>query len=286
MKPINGHTEIAGVIGNPIGHTLSPAIHNMLAEETGYDLAYAAFPVGTGRLEKAIEGAFALGIKGLNITVPYKQDVIPLLCDIDPLAAKIGAVNTLVRCESGYKGYNTDMPGLLRAFKRDGVDIKDEDIIVLGAGGVARAVVMLLEENGAKSVMIINRNGDRAEDLAGAVNSIAGRNFARPLSIGSYNMLPGDERYIVIQATSVGMSPDTDKAVIEDPEFYKRVKTGYDLIFNPKVTRFMELCSSAGADSFNGSRMLLYQGIIAYEYWTGMGVSDELADRVYEKVFA
>ena len=145
---------------------------------------------------------------------------------------------------------------------------------------------MLLEENGAKSVTIINRNGDRAEDLAGAVNSIAGRNFARPLSIGSYNMLPGDERYIVIQATSVGMSPDTDKAVIEDPEFYKRVKTGYDLIFNPKVTRFMELCSSAGADSFNGSRMLLYQGIIAYEYWTGMSVSDELADRVYEKVFA
>ena len=286
MKPINGHTEIAGVIGNPIGHTLSPAIHNMLAEETGYDLAYAAFPVGTGRLEKAIEGAFALGIKGLNITVPYKQDVIPLLCDIDPLAAKIGAVNTLVRCEGGYKGYNTDMPGLLRAFKRDGVDIKDEDIIVLGAGGVARAVVMLLEENGAKSVTIINRNGDRAEDLAGAVNSIAGRNFARPLSIGGYNMLPGDERYIVIQATSVGMSPDTDKAVIEDPEFYKRVKTGYDLIFNPKVTRFMELCSSAGADSFNGSRMLLYQGIIAYEYWTGMGVSDKLADRVYEKVFA
>ena len=286
MKPINGHTEIAGVIGNPIGHTLSPAIHNMLAEETGYDLAYAAFPVGTGRLEKAIEGAFALGIKGLNITVPYKQDVIPLLCDIDPLAAKIGAVNTLVRCEGGYKGYNTDMPGLLRAFKRDGVDIKDEDIIVLGAGGVARAVVMLLEENGAKSVTIINRNGDRAEDLAGAVNIIAGRTFARPLSIGSYNMLPGDERYIVIQATSVGMSPDTDKAVIEDPEFYKRVKTGYDLIFNPKVTRFMELCSSAGANSFNGSRMLLYQGIIAYEYWTGMGVSDKLADRVYEKVFA
>ena len=286
MKPINGHTEIAGVIGNPIGHTLSPAIHNMLAEETGYDLAYAAFPVGTGRLEKAIEGAFALGIKGLNITVPYKQDVIPLLCDIDPLAAKIGAVNTLVRCEGGYKGYNTDMPGLLRAFKRDGVDIEDEDIIVLGAGGVARAVVMLLEENGAKSVTIINRNGDRAEDLAGAVNSIAGRNFARPLSIGSYNMLPGDERYIVIQATSVGMSPDTDKAVIEDPVFYEKVGTGYDLIFNPAETKFMKLCKNAGAKSFNGARMLLYQGIIAYEYWTGMSVSDELADRVYEKVFA
>ena len=285
MKPINGHTQIAGVIGNPIGHTLSPAIHNMLAEETGYDLAYAAFPVGTGRLEKAIEGAYALGIKGLNITVPYKQDVIPFLSDIDPLAEKIGAVNTLVRTDVGYKGYNTDMPGLLRAFKRDGVDITDEDIIVLGAGGVARAVVMLLEESGAKSVTIINRNGDRAEDLAGAVNSISGRNFARPLSIGGYYTLPGDDKYIVIQATSVGMSPETGVAVIEDPEFYKRVKIGYDLIFNPKVTRFMELCEEAGARSYNGARMLLYQGIIAYEYWTGLSVSEELADRVFEEVF-
>ena len=286
MIIINGHTEIAGVIGNPIGHTLSPSIHNMLAEETGYDLAYAAFPVSDGMLKKAVEGAFALGIKGLNITVPYKQDVIEYLSDIDPLAKKIGAVNTLVRTDAGYKGYNTDMPGLLRAFERDGVDICDEDIIVLGAGGVARAVVMLLEESGAKSVTIINRNSDRAEELAGAVNSISGRNFARPMSIGSYGILPESGDYIVIQATSVGMSPNTGMAVIEDPEFYKRVRTGYDLIFNPRVTRFMELCEEAGAKSYNGSRMLLYQGIIAYEYWTGKKIDDELADRVYEKVFA
>ena len=99
---------------------------------------------------------------------------------------KIGSVNTLVRCENGYKGYNTDMPGLMRAFESDGVDIKGEDIIVLGAGGVARAVVMLLEEKGAASVTIVNRNTDRAEELAGSVNGICGRNFARPLSIGDF----------------------------------------------------------------------------------------------------
>ncbi|MCR4793046.1 MAG: shikimate dehydrogenase [Lachnospiraceae bacterium] len=286
MKPITGTTYIAGVIGNPIGHTKSPAIHNMLAEETGYDLAYGAFPVETGRLQKAIEGAWALGIKGLNITVPYKQEVIPFLSEIDPLAARIGAVNTLVRTDEGFKGYNTDMPGLLRAFERDGVSIKDEDVLVLGAGGVARAVVMLLEESGARSVTIINRNTDRAEELAGVVNEISGRNFARPLPIGNYGMLPEGAKYIVIQATSVGMSPDTGKAVIEDPAFYEKVRTGYDLIFNPKVTRFMELCGEAGADSYNGSRMLLYQGIIAYEHWTGLSISDELADKVYEKVFS
>ncbi len=284
MKDISGTTLICGLIGNPVGHTKSPAMHNMLAEKTGFDLAYGAFPVADGDLEKAIKGAHALGIFGLNVTVPYKQDVIPFLCDIDPLAKKIGSVNTLVRCENGYKGYNTDMPGLMRAFEKDGVDIKGEDIVVLGAGGVARAVVMLLEDRGASSVTIINRNGDRAEELAGSVNAICDRNFARPLSIGDYGRLPGDRKYIVIQATSVGMYPDVEKAVIEDPAFYERVKVGYDLIFNPKTTRFMQLCAASGARAYNGSKMLLYQGVIAYEYWTGISIGDELAGEVYEKV--
>ncbi len=285
MKDIGGKTDIYGVIGNPIGHTKSPAIHNLLALKTGLDLAYVPFHVEEGRIEKAIEGAFALGIKGLNVTVPYKQDVIPLLDGIDPLAEKIGAVNTLVRTDRGYRGFNTDMPGLLRAFEHDGVSIKGEDIIILGAGGVARAVVMLLEENGAQSVTIINRNSDRAEELAGDVNRISGRNFARPLPIGNIGFLPEGKKHIVIQATSVGMSPDTDKAVIEDPAFYEKVGTGYDLIFNPAETKFMKLCKNAGAKSFNGARMLLYQGIIAYEYWTGLEIGDDISDEVFEKVF-
>ena len=285
MKDIGGTTKLCGLIGNPVGHTKSPAIHNLLAERTGFDLAYGAFPVPEGSLGDAVKGAFALGIFGMNVTVPYKQDVIPFLCDIDPLAKKIGSVNTLVRCENGYKGFNTDMPGLMRAFESDGVDIKGEDIVVLGAGGVARAVVMLLEESGAESVTIINRNGDRAEELAGSVNEICGRNFARPLSIGDYGKLPDDKKFIVIQATSVGMYPDVEKAVIEDAAFYERVKVGYDLIFNPKTTRFMELSMKAGARAYNGSKMLLYQGIIAYEYWTGLSINDDLADACYAEVF-
>ena len=285
MRPIDGNTYICGLIGNPVAHTKSPAIHNFLAEKTGFNLAYGAFPVDTGKLETAIPGAFALGIKGLNVTVPYKQDVIPLLSDIDPLAKKIGAVNTLVRTGEGYKGFNTDMPGLLRALTRDGVDIKGEDVIILGAGGVARAAAMMLEEGGASSVTIINRNTDRAEELAGAVNDTCGRSFAHPLPISGIDRLPLDSKYIVIQATSVGMHPDTEKAVIEDPEFYKKVKVGYDLIFNPPETKFMKLCKEAGAESYNGSKMLLYQGIIAYEYWTGLSVGDELADECYAEVF-
>ena len=285
MRPIDGTTYICGLIGNPVAHTKSPAIHNFLSEKTGFNLAYGAFPVDTGRLPQAICGAFALGIKGLNVTVPYKEEVIPFLSDIDPLAEKIGAVNTLVRTDKGYKGFNTDMPGLLRALERDGVDIKGEDVIILGAGGVARAAAMMLEENGASSVTLINRNTDRAEELAGSINEVCGRCFAHPLPISGYEKLPHDAKYIVIQATSVGMHPDTEKALIEDPEFYKRVKVGYDLIFNPPETRFMKLCRDAGVESYNGSKMLLYQGIIAYEYWTGLSISDELADECFTEVF-
>jgi len=177
------------------------------------------------------------------------------------------------------------MPGLLRALERDGVEIKGEDVIILGAGGVARAATMMLETAGASTVTIMNRNTDRAEELAGSINEICGRSFAHPLPISGYERLPRDVKYIVIQATSVGMHPDTEKAVIEDPEFYKRVKVGYDLIFNPPETKFMKLCKEAGAESYNGSKMLLYQGIIAYEYWTGLSIDDDLADACYAEVF-
>ncbi len=285
MREIGGTTKVCGLIGNPVAHSKSPSIHNFLAEKTGYDLAYACFPVEEGNVSKAVEGAYALGFSGLNVTVPYKQEVIPFLKDIDPLAQKIGAVNTLVRCEGGFKGYNTDMPGLMRAFEDDGVDIRDKDLIILGAGGVARAVVMLLEEQVAASAFIINRNADHAEKLAGDVNRISGRNFARPLATSDIARLPQGKKYIVIQATSVGMHPKSDECVINDKEFYDHVETGYDLIFNPAETIFMKNCREAGAQAFNGSKMLLYQGIIAYEYWTGLNVSDEIAAECYKRIF-
>jgi shikimate dehydrogenase len=281
MNQVKGTSRVCGLIGNPVEHTMSPAIHNHLAERTGTDLVYVPFHVETGRLEDAVKGAFALNLLGLNVTVPYKSDAIPFLSDIDPLAKKIGAVNTLVRTEDGYKGYNTDMPGLYRAMQSEGVKIKDEDVLILGAGGVARAVAMMLAEYGAASITLINRSTDKAEDLADEVNRVCGRMVARALSLPDVNRLP-DRKYLVIQATSVGMSPNTDACVIEAPAFFERVGTGYDLIFNPAETKFMKLCKAAGANAYNGLRMLLYQGIIAYELWTGSSVSEELALETYD----
>ena len=284
LNDINGYTRTCGLIGNPVEHTLSPVIHNTLSMVLGKNLAYVPFHVETGRLEDAIKGAFALNLLGMNVTVPYKSDVIPYLTDIDPLAVNIGAVNTLVRTEKGYKGYNTDMPGLYRAMCEDGVKVRGEKVLILGAGGVARAVAMLLLDKGAKEAVILNRTVEKAQEVADEVNRLAGREFVKALPINAYDTLPEGERYLAIQATSVGMYPDCDAAVITDSAFYKKVHTGYDLIFNPPKTRFMELVEEQGGKACNGAKMLLYQGIIAFELWTDCEVEQWLADKVYERM--
>ena len=284
LNDINGYTRTCGLIGNPVEHTLSPVIHNTLSAVLGKNLAYVPFHVETGRLEEAVKGAFALNLLGMNVTVPYKSDVIPYLVDIDPLAEHIGAVNTLVRTEKGYKGYNTDMPGLYRAMCEDGVKIKGKKVLILGAGGVARAVAMMLLDKGANKAFILNRTLQKAQEVADEVNHLAGKKFAKAMSIDAYDTLPEGERYLAIQATSVGMYPDCDAAVIEDPAFYKKVHTGYDLIFNPSKTRFMELVEEQGGKAYNGEKMLLYQGIIAFELWTDCEVEPWLAEKVYERM--
>lgn len=281
MKQIDGYTRTCGLIGNPVEHTLSPVLHNTLAELTDTKLCYVPLRVDAGELEAAVKGAYALNLLGLNVTVPYKSDVISFLAEIDPLAEKIGAVNTLVRAEGGYKGYNTDMPGLYRAMCSDGVRIEGEKVLVLGAGGVARAVAVLLAQKGAEEIILLNRTLEKAQCVAEEVNGMTGRETVRAMEYSDYTELPDGEHYLAIQATSVGMHPHDGDVVLADAAFYEKVHTGYDLIFNPKKTRFMQLVEQAGGRAYNGSKMLLYQGVIAYELWTGAEVSEELADRVF-----
>ena len=278
---INGYTRTCGLIGNPVEHTMSPAIHNTLAEAMGENMVYVPFRVPENSVKEAVEGARALNLLGCNVTVPYKSAVLPYLTEIDSLAEKIGAVNTLVRTDNGFKGYNTDMPGLYRAMCEDGVKLTGEKVLILGAGGVARAVAMLLADKGAEKVYMLNRTVEKAEQVVNEVNAIAGRSFAEAMVLDDYRRLSGDRQYLCIQATNVGMFPKTEEAVIEDTDFYQKVHTGYDLIFNPAKTRFMELTQAAGGRAYNGLKMLLWQGIIAFELWTDKKVGAELAEKVY-----
>lgn len=277
---IDGYTRTCGLIGCPVEHTMSPAIHNTLAEAMGQNLVYVPFHVQPGHVKEAVEGAYALNLLGCNVTVPYKSQVIPYLKETDLLAEKIGAVNTLVRVEGGFRGYNTDMAGLLRALGSDGVRTAGEKVLILGAGGVARAVAVMLSEL-AEEIVILNRTVEKARKIAEEVNACAERKPARAMSTEDWRKLPKGERYLAVQATNVGMFPRTDEAVIGEPDFYERIHTGYDLIFNPAKTRFMQLTEAAGGRAYNGLKMLLYQGVIAYELWTGRTVTGELEERAY-----
>lgn len=280
---INGYTRTCGVLGNPVEHTMSPAIHNTLAEALGENMVYVPFHVPEGNVGEAVRGAYALNLLGCNVTVPYKAQVIPYLQELDPLAEQIGAVNTLVRTEGGFKGYNTDMPGLYRAMCEDGVKIEGEKVLILGAGGVARAVAMLLVQKGAESIVILNRTLERAEQIARELSGYTGRTAVNALALNDYAKLPA-EKYLVIQATSLGMFPHVEDVVIEDKAFYSYIHTGYDLIFNPVETRFMKLVKENGGRAFGGLKMLLYQGIIAYELWTKTQVDRELAGKAYAEM--
>ena len=278
---IDGYTRTCGLIGNPVEHTLSPFIHNTLAEKLSHNLVYVPFHVEEGQVLSAISGAYALNLLGLNVTVPYKSQVMDGLIQIDELAEKIGAVNTLVRMEGGFKGYNTDMPGLYRAMSSEGIQIEGQEIILLGAGGAARAVAFLCASKNASRVYLLNRSLEKAEAVAGEVNEKTGKEVIYPMALSDYHRLP-DKKFLAIQATSVGLYPDVDKAVIEDEAFYRKIHTGYDLIYKPSDTRFMQLVRGQGGKAFHGLKMLLYQGIIAYELWNDLSVPEEMALEIYE----
>ena len=276
---ITGKAKVFGLIGHPVEHSMSPVLHHTLADILGHEIAYVPFDVKRN-LQSAVKGAYELNIQGMNVTVPYKQEVMSHLSEIDPLAKKIGAVNTLVRCEGGYKGYNTDMPGLKRAMEQDGVTIAGSNFYLIGAGGVARAVLLMLLENGAKHIHLLNRSVDRAADLMKTFE----KEYRAEVTYGDLKSYKNVslENAIAIQATNVGMYPNVEEAAIEELDFYKNIDVAYDLIFNPAVTKFMRLAETCGKRAYNGLKMLLFQGIIAYEYWNKVSVSDDAAAKVYD----
>ncbi|MBE5827695.1 MAG: shikimate dehydrogenase [Butyrivibrio sp.] len=282
----DGNTLVCGLIGNPVRHTMSPMIHNTLADMTDINLVYVPFEVQQEGVKNAVRGAYELGIRGLNVTVPYKSDVIPYLKYVDPLAQAVGAVNTLVRDEAlgGFRGYNTDMTGLYRAMQEEGIELEGETVVILGAGGVARPTAHLCVNKGAKKVYILNRTLEKAEEIAGEIDSDA----VVAMDINRYkDILETNDTFFAIQCTSVGLFPDVNSAVIEDEEFYRHVHAALDVVYKPLETKFLKLAQAAGARTFSGLKMLLYQGIDAYEYWNAdrdVKITKEQADSIYRSL--
>lgn len=280
---IDGNTRLIGLIGNPVEHTLSPVIHNGISEKMGISSVYVPFQVEAEGLDQAVKGAYELNILGMNVTVPHKNQVLESLVEIDDAAKQIGAVNTLVRSEAkhGYKGYNTDMMGLRRQIQEDGISLKNETVVILGAGGAAKAVVYMCLSEGAGKIYLLNRTLEKAKKIADHMNRLWKDSVkVIPMLLSDYGRIQETE-LIVFQATAVGLAPNDRQAVLEDSEFYRRIKTGVDLIYNPANTRFMQMVAEQGGKAYNSLKMLLYQGVTAYELWHDITVPREVVDEVY-----
>jgi shikimate dehydrogenase len=266
---ISGKTRVCGVIGDPIEHTMSPVMHNAAFKELGLDYLYVPLRVKREELGKAVESVRALNIRGLNVTLPHKVAIISFLDELDPLARKIGAVNTIVNDDGVLTGYNTDATGFLQALLEGEVKPEGKKVIILGAGGASRAISFILAERGAHLV-ILNRllELDWAEELAQRVSKVFAKEV-KALELNEKNLemvLEGAD--ILINATSVGMSPDVD----ETPVPARLLKPGlivFDIVYNPIKTRLLKEAETAGAQTIGGLDMLAWQGAIAFEKWTG-----------------
>ena len=266
---IDAKTKVFGLLANPIGHSLSPRFQNALAAYCGENAVYLPFEVKRPEtLEAALKGAHALGIAGLNVTVPYKEAVIPYLSGLSEEARLIGAVNTLVRSEEGYVGHNTDIAGMERMLLRQGLSIRGAKVLVLGAGGAARSAAVLAALKGAAELVILNRNKERAEALAKSLRNVAPELPVLTEGLDAWESLSGND-YLAIQCTSVGMWPKAEDAVIADPRFYEKLSAAADIVYTPAETKFLRLARAAGNPTVGGLSMLISQGIRAFSLWTG-----------------
>ncbi len=273
---ISGKTKLCGVIGDPIEHTMSPVMHNAAFRERGIDYLYAPFRVKSEELGKAIDGMRAFNIKGLNVTIPHKVAVIPFLDELDALAEKIGAVNTIVNEDGVLKGYNTDATGFLQALMEKGVDPEGENVLILGAGGASRAISLILADRGAHLV-IFNRllELDWAKELAGRISQMFTREV-KALELNRGNLGEALEKAsILVNATSVGMSPNTDQTPV-DSDLLRPGLIVFDIVYNPIKTRLLKEAEAAGAETISGVEMLVWQGALAFEKWTGLKAPVEL----------
>jgi shikimate dehydrogenase len=250
--------QVYGLLGNPVGHSLSPPMHEAGYEELGLDARYVTFEPAPDEFDDAVAGARALGVRGLNVTIPFKGDALahPEV-DADALAERIGAVNTLDFDGDRITGHNTDAAGVTRAFEHHGVDLAGDGVVV-GAGGAGRAAAFALADAGV-DVDIANRTESKATDLAAAVPGASGH----PLDAVP-DLLAGAD--LLVNATSVGMEEDTSPVPAEALHGDLAV---LDAVYTPIETRLLRDAAAAGATTVDGAWMLLFQGVEAFELWTG-----------------
>jgi len=263
---ISGKTRVCAIIGDPVEHSLSPVMHNAAFKELGLNLVYVAFTVTRNELKDAISGARSLGLRGLNVTMPHKNAVITYLDETDSTAKAIGAVNTILNNQGKLIGYNTDGVGALRALKENGISPDGNKMLLLGAGGAAKAIAFQAAQE-VEELVILNRTSEKAEKLA----EVLRREFGKRVKGGalSAEVLKKEmkDADILVNATSVGMHPDVNRSPVPS-DLLRSDLCVMDIIYNPLETKLLKDAKSVGAKVVSGLEMLLYQGAVAFEIWT------------------
>lgn len=265
---ITGTTQLLGVIGHPIEHSLSPIMHNVAIAHLGADYVYLPFLVEPDKLVEAVNGLASIGVRGFNVTIPHKQAIMRLLSDISPLAQAVGAVNTVWRVGDRWHGTNTDVAGFLAPLRSRQRDWQRTEVVILGNGGAARAVVASCAELGCGKIRVFGRDRQKLDQFHQSCHH-------SPLNITletqTWDALPNffPTAGLVVNTTPIGMYPQVDQLPV-GPELMHLLEPraiAYDLIYTPSPTQFLKLASQQGATTIDGLEMLVQQGAAALEIW-------------------
>ncbi len=285
MSMIDGKTGLTGLLGSPVGHSISPMMHNTSFQELGLNYVYLCFDVGIEGLQGAVDGLVNLNAKGWNCTMPDKSKMAQLCNELSPAAAITGSVNTVVNENGMLKGYNTDGTGYMRAVKEAGFDITGEKMMLLGAGGAATSILVQAALDGVREISVFCRPGKSTGHARKVIGELT-KQTACHVNLFDYSDESVIKRElsqsrILTNGTNVGMAPDTDQSVLTDPKLFHSDLIVSDVIYNPRKTKLMKIAESQGCSCFNGLYMLLYQGAEAFTLWTGEQMPVELVKHRY-----
>ena len=259
--------KTVALIGYPLGHSISPAMHNAAYKSLGLDYEYVALEVSPGDLKGAVEGLRALHFAGFNVTVPYKEEVVPYLDEVTNFAAEIGAVNCVQNQDGRLVGFNTDGPGFIESLEVDAeFKPKGKNCLILGAGGAGRALAISLQHNEAASIALYDPRSVKAEELAASVGGRAVRDLQKEI----------DSAQLLVNASPLGMHPNPDASPLSAEIRIPKKLCVYDLVYNPRETKLLRAARAAGAKAVSGLGMLVRQGTLAFTVFTGHSAPTEI----------
>lgn len=283
MTPnITGKTKLVCLLGYPISHSLSPQMHNTAFNYLELGYAYLAFDTKKDELENVVKAMRVLNVSGFNVTMPHKQNIIPLLDEVSLEAQWIGAVNTVHNDNGKLVGYNTDGKGYIKSLKEADIAFEGKKLVLVGAGGAARAVAVQLAIDGAGEIVILNRHIAGAEKIRNIISHKIPACKVSALEFNQENLKEAlKDADILVNTTSLGMNDQEDKSIVSDPSVFRRELIVSDIIYNPAKTKLLKMAEAAGCRTINGFGMIIWQGAMAFKIWTGEDMPVDLVKQEF-----